>query len=67
MKIDRELMTSVKNAVPDQDFFALQRGIDNALWFSADRAEEEGRDVREVLQVRLPQLGEGKDGFRPPF
>lgn len=25
------------------------------------------RDVREVLGSRLPQLGEGKDGFRPPF
>ena len=25
------------------------------------------REVREVLRKRLPQLGEGKDGFRPPF
>lgn len=23
--------------------------------------------VREVLRTRLPKLGEGKDGFRPPF
>lgn len=25
------------------------------------------RDVREVLTRTLPKLGEGKDGFRPPF
>ena len=25
------------------------------------------REVREVLRKRLPRLGEGKDGFRPPF
>ncbi|MYC67560.1 MAG: radical SAM protein [Acidobacteriia bacterium] len=25
------------------------------------------RNVREVLQRTLPKLGEGKDGFRPPF
>ena len=24
-------------------------------------------EVREVLRERLPRLGEGKDGFRPPF
>lgn len=24
-------------------------------------------EVREVLRTRLPRLGEGKDGFRPPF
>ena len=28
---------------------------------------EHYRDVREILRQRLPQLGEGKDGFRPPF
>ena len=28
---------------------------------------EHYRAVREVLRKRLPQLGEGKDGFRPPF
>jgi hypothetical protein len=25
------------------------------------------REVREILRKRLPQLGEGKEGFRPPF
>ena len=25
------------------------------------------RDVRDVLRRRLPRLGEGKEGFRPPF
>ena len=25
------------------------------------------RGVRDVLYNRLPSLGEGKDGFRPPF
>ena len=28
---------------------------------------EHYRGVREVLERRLPELGEGKDGFRPPF
>ena len=28
---------------------------------------EHYRGVREVLRRRLPELGEGKDGFRPPF
>lgn len=28
---------------------------------------EHYRKVRVVLRERLPQLGEGKDGFRPPF
>ena len=25
------------------------------------------REAREVLQSRLPQLGEGRQGFAPPF
>ena len=25
------------------------------------------RGVRDVLERQLPELGEGKDGFRPPF
>ena len=28
---------------------------------------EHYRGVRDVLERRLPELGEGKDGFRPPF
>ena len=28
---------------------------------------EHYRGVRDVLKRRLPELGEGKDGFRPPF
>lgn len=32
-----------------------------------DRYLEHYRDVREVLRRRLPRLGEGKQGFQPPF
>ena len=32
-----------------------------------DRYLEHYRDVREVLRRGLPELGEGKHGFRPPF
>ncbi len=32
-----------------------------------DRYLDHYRDVREVLRRRLPELGEGKHGFRPPF
>ena len=33
----------------------------------ADRYLEHYRGVRDVLRRELPRLGEGKDGFRPPF
>ena len=32
-----------------------------------DRYLDHYRDVRDVLRRRLPRLGEGKQGFRPPF
>lgn len=33
----------------------------------ADRYYEHYSAARDVLRARLPRLGEGKDGFRPPF
>ena len=41
--------------------------------FNCDRASfrdiylEHYRMVQEVLDEELPELGQGKDGFRPPF
>ena len=32
-----------------------------------DEYMEHYRMVFEVLQDQLPELGEGKDGFKPPF
>ncbi len=32
-----------------------------------ERYLEHYHDVRDVLRRQFPQLGEGKDGFRPPF
>ena len=32
-----------------------------------DRYLEHYREVRTVLYRELPRLGEGKDGFKPPF
>ena len=32
-----------------------------------DRYREHYRRVRAVLRLELPRLGEGKDGFKPPF
>ena len=32
-----------------------------------ERYTEDYEESRQVLDVRLPELGEGKDGFRPPF